>query len=53
LRRECLDFIIPLTEDHLQRLLHEWAAHYIIPNPDDFRVLMRFEATSETGYRHG
>jgi putative transposase len=28
LRRECLDFVIPLTEDHLRRLLHEWAAHY-------------------------
>ncbi|MDQ3831478.1 MAG: integrase core domain-containing protein [Candidatus Tectomicrobia bacterium] len=28
LRRECLDFVIPLTEAHLRRLLHEWAAHY-------------------------
>jgi putative transposase len=28
LRRECLDFVIPLTENHLRRLLHEWAAHY-------------------------
>jgi putative transposase len=28
LRRECLDFVIPLTEHHLRRLLHEWAAHY-------------------------
>jgi putative transposase len=26
LRRECLDFVIPLTENHLRRLLHEWAA---------------------------
>src|SRR5262249_32806798 len=24
LRRECLDFIIPLTEDHLRRLLDAW-----------------------------
>jgi putative transposase len=28
LRRECLDFVIPLTENHLRRLLDEWAAHY-------------------------
>jgi transposase InsO family protein len=28
LRRQCLDFLIPLTEHHLRRLLHEWATHY-------------------------
>jgi putative transposase len=28
LRRECLDFLIPLTEHHLQRLLSEWVPHY-------------------------
>jgi putative transposase len=28
LRRECLDLVIPLTEHHLRRLLHEWAVHY-------------------------
>ena len=28
LRRECLDFLIPLTEQHLQRLLNEWVPHY-------------------------
>jgi transposase InsO family protein len=28
LRRECLDFLIPLTEPHLRGLLLEWAAHY-------------------------
>ncbi len=28
LRRECLDFMIPLTENHLRRLLCEWVAHY-------------------------
>jgi putative transposase len=33
LRRECLDFMIPLTEDHLRRLLHEWAAHYTEGRP--------------------
>jgi putative transposase len=28
LRRECLDFLIPLTELHLRCLLHEWVPHY-------------------------
>jgi putative transposase len=28
LRCECLDFVIPLTENHLRRLLHEWVRHY-------------------------
>ena len=28
LRRECLDFLIPLTENHLLRLLNVWRAHY-------------------------
>jgi putative transposase len=28
LRRECLDWIIPLSENHLRTVVHEWAAHY-------------------------
>jgi len=28
LRRECLDFIIPLSERHLRRILREWVGHY-------------------------
>jgi putative transposase len=28
LRRECLDFVIPLTENHLRHLLNAWLAHY-------------------------
>jgi putative transposase len=28
LRREALDFVIPLTEDHLRRMLRDWVAHY-------------------------
>jgi len=28
LRRECLDFLIPLTENHRRRLLHGWMTHY-------------------------
>jgi putative transposase len=27
-RRECLDFLIPLSENHLKRSLVEWVAHY-------------------------
>jgi putative transposase len=33
LRRECLDFLIPLTEHHLRRLLHEWVPHYNAGRP--------------------
>jgi putative transposase len=28
LRRECLDFVIPLTENHVRRLLAAWLPHY-------------------------
>lgn len=28
IRRECLDWMIPLTERHLRRLLHAWVPHY-------------------------
>ena len=28
LRRECLDFLIPLTENHLRIVLKKWATHY-------------------------
>jgi transposase InsO family protein len=28
LRRECLDFLIPLTEHHLLRILKVWMTHY-------------------------
>ena len=27
-RRECLDWVIPLSERHLRRVLAEWVAHY-------------------------
>jgi len=33
LRRECLDFMVPLTEHHLRRLLHEWVPHYNAGRP--------------------
>jgi putative transposase len=28
IRRECLDFVIPLNERHVRRVLEEWVAHY-------------------------
>jgi putative transposase len=28
IRRECLDYIIPLSEKHLLTILREWVAHY-------------------------
>lgn len=28
LRRECLDFMIPLSEKHLRRILRDWMKHY-------------------------
>jgi hypothetical protein len=33
LRRECLDFLIPLTETHLRRLLYAWVCHYNAGRP--------------------
>jgi putative transposase len=33
LRRECLDFLMPLTEHHLRRLLNEWGQHYNTGRP--------------------
>lgn len=28
IRRECLDWLIPLSERHLRRILQAWVAHY-------------------------
>jgi len=28
IRRECLDFMIPLGEKHLRRIVAEWVTHY-------------------------
>ena len=33
LRRECLDFVIPFTGNHLRRLVREWVAHYNAGRP--------------------
>ena len=28
IRRECVDFVIPMTERHLRAILREWIIHY-------------------------
>ncbi len=33
MRRECLDFVIPINERHLRRILHEWVHHYNTGRP--------------------
>jgi putative transposase len=33
IRRECLDFLIPLNESHLRRILREWTCHYNAGRP--------------------
>ena len=33
IRRECLDFLIPLNASHLRRTLREWARHYNAGRP--------------------
>jgi putative transposase len=33
IRRECLDYVIPLNASHLRRTLREWASHYNTGRP--------------------
>ena len=33
IRRECLDYVIPLNESHLKRTLREWVNHYNAGRP--------------------
>jgi hypothetical protein len=33
IRRECLDYVIPLSESHLKRTLREWMEHYNTGRP--------------------
>src|SRR5499427_6746311 len=42
IRRECLDFLIPLNERHLRGILKDWVAHY---------NLVSYYPTSFSGYR--
>jgi putative transposase len=36
-RRACFDWIIPLSEGHLRRVLTEWIAHYNAERPHSAR----------------
>jgi hypothetical protein len=33
MRQECSDFLMPLAEGHLRRILKEWASHYVCGRP--------------------
>jgi transposase InsO family protein len=33
IRRECLDWLIPLSEPHLRLMLKEWVTHYNVARP--------------------
>ncbi len=56
LRRECLDYLIPINERHLKMTINEWATHYNrgrshsslgpgMPEPTEVSI-------SESGHRH-
>jgi hypothetical protein len=32
-RRECLDFIIPINEEHIRQTLKAWVGHYNLARP--------------------
>jgi len=36
IRRECLDYVIPLSDSHLKRTLREWVNHYNTGRPHQF-----------------
>lgn len=59
IRRECLDWLIPLTESHLRTLLQSWVRHYntgrphmaLGPGVPDPPPVMQHEAASKTHHR--
>jgi Integrase core domain len=46
MRRECLDWVIPLNEKHLRRILREWVVHYNRGRPR----CQSWSGNSRTGY---
>ena len=48
IRRECLDYVIPLSEKHLRTILREWVTHY---NPLQSRTTQCELGTSYSGFR--
>jgi putative transposase len=64
IRRECLDFVIPMTEQHLRAILREWISHYNrgrphsslgpgLPDPPPGRVVTSNGHQLPTGHRVG
>ena len=62
IRRECLDFMIPLSERHLRRILQMWVAHYNrgrphaslgpgLPDPPPVRVAASNDHRVPEGHR--
>jgi len=59
IRRECLDFLIPISEAHLLAILKEWVAHYnggrchgaLGPGVPDPPIELCFRPKSETRHR--
>jgi putative transposase len=46
-RRECLDWLIPLSEHHLRHILRSWIRHYTyLPIPSDIPSLAGFPQLS-------
>ena len=62
IRRECLNFVIPLNQRHLQRILQLWVVHYNrgcphaslgpgLPDPPTDRVATSNETRLPAGHR--
>jgi transposase InsO family protein len=50
IRRECLDYMMPMNERHLRRILNEFVAHYNRGRPHSLWAL-GFRSQSERGFR--
>jgi hypothetical protein len=50
IRRECLDYVIPLNASHLRRTLREWASHYNGGRTDDSNPVLRAARAARTQY---
>ena len=54
-RRECLDFLIPFSENHLKHMLREWVAHYNHGRPHKSLgpgIPVPLTATPASSHRH-
>ena len=54
-RRECLDFLVPLSENHLKHMLREWVVHYNHGHPHKSLgpgIPAPLSATPASSHRH-